>query len=143
MPKLELHRFHGDPLLWPEFWDLYNVAVYTNYQIPIVQKFVHLKSLLSGEAAKCIASIETTESNYIIAVERLQQRYGEKDAQGHRLMIKLTEMKNIDGYKSAREAVDDLTATIRALQVQGVSADEYGALLMPLIETRMPKSWKL
>ena len=143
LPKVELHHFHGDPLLWPEFWDLYNVAIHMNCQVPVIQKFVHLKSLLLGEAAKCIASIETTESNYVIAVERLQLRYGKKDAQRYRLMTKLTEMKNIDSYKSAREAVDDLTATIRALQVQGVSADEYGVLLMPLIETRMPKSWKL
>ena len=144
LPKLELKHFYGDPLLWPEFWDLYNVAVHVNCEVPIIQKFAHLKSLLSGDAAKCIASIETTESNYLIAVEqRLQHRYGKKDAQRHRLMTKLTEMKNIDSYKSAREAVDDLTATIRALRVQGVSADEYGALLMPLIETRMPKSWKL
>jgi len=98
LPKLELKKFNGDPLMWPEFWDLYDVAIHTNSDVPIVQKFAHLKSLLIGEAAKCIASIATTEANYSTAVDRLQNRNGKKEAQRHRLMAKLTEMRNLENY---------------------------------------------
>jgi len=52
-------------------------------------------------------------------------------------------MKHLEDYKTLRDGVDELTATIRALQVQGVSYTEYGTLLMPIVEARMPKSWKL
>jgi len=49
----------------------FHVAVHANSQVPMVQKFAHLKSLLRGEAAKCIASIPTTAVNYDVAVDRL------------------------------------------------------------------------
>ena len=51
LPKLELQRFNGETMAWPEFWDLFHVAIHVNSQVPTVQKFAHLKSLLRGEAA--------------------------------------------------------------------------------------------
>jgi len=143
LPKLELRPFSGEATMWPEFWDLFQVAVHANSQVPTVQKFTHLKSLLRGEAAKCIASIPTTASNYDVAIERLQSRYGKPEVLRHRLLTKITEMKHLENYKTLRDGVDDLTATVRALEVQGVSHTEYGTLLMPIVEARMPKAWKL
>ena len=59
-------------------------------------------------------------------------------------MTKLADMKPIDqSNKAMRDAVDELCATVRALQVQGVTPDQYGALLMPLIESKLPKDWRL
>ena len=51
LPKTNLWKFSGDVLVWPELWDIFRVAVYDNVEIPTVQKFVYLKSLLSDEAA--------------------------------------------------------------------------------------------
>jgi len=79
LPKLELRPFNGETTAWPEFWDLFHVAVHANSQVPIVQKFAHLKSLLWGEAAKFIASIPTTAVNYDVAIDRLQSRYGKPE----------------------------------------------------------------
>ena len=42
-----------------------------------------------------------------------------------------------------RDGVYDLTSTVRVLEVQGVSHTEYGTLLMPIVEARMTKAWKL
>jgi len=143
LPKLELRPFNGEITAWPEFWDLFHVAIHANSQVPTVQKFAHLKPLLRGEAAKCIASIPTTESNYGVAIDRLQSRYGKPEVLRHRLLMKITEMKHLENYKTLRDGVGELTATIRALEVQGVSYAEYGTLLMPIVEVRMPKSWKV
>ena len=143
LPKLQLRVFDGETTLWPEFWDLFQVAVHNNPQLPVVQKFVHLKSLLRGEAATCIAAIPTIESNYSVAVDRLQGRYGKPESLRYRLLTKISDMKPLENYKTLRDGVDDLTATIRALEVQGVSHKEYSTLLMPIIEARMPKAWRL
>ena len=143
LPKLELQPFNGETTAWPEFWDLFHVAIHINSQVPTVQKFAHLKSLLRGEAAKCIASIPTTESNYKVAIDRLQSRYGKPELLRHRLLTKITEMKHLENYKTLRDGVDELTATIRALEVQGVSEAEYGTILVPIVEARMPRYWKL
>ena len=121
----------GDVLDWPEFWDIFRVAVHENIDIPPVQKFVYLKSLLTGEAAGYVANFKTEEANYDVAVERLQSRYGKDEVQRNRLMTNLADMKPTDqSNKAMRDAVDELCATVRALQVQGVTPDQYGALLM-------------
>ena len=123
---------------------IFRVAVHDNIDIPPVQKFVYLKSLLTGEAAGYLANFKTEEANYELAVERLQSRYGEDDVQRNRLMTKLADVKPIDqSNKAMKDTVDELCATVRALQVQGVTPDQYGALLMPLIESKLPKDWRL
>ena len=144
LPKTDLRKFSGDVLDWPEFWDIFRVAVHDNIDIPPVQKFVYLKSLLTGEAAGYVANFKTEEANYELAVERLQSRYGKDDVQWNRLMTKLADMKPIDqSNKAMRDTVDELCATVRALQVQVVTPDQYGALFMPLIESKLPKDWRL
>ena len=45
--------------------------------------------------------------------------------------------------KAMRDALDELCATVRALEVQGVTTEQYGTLLMPLIESKLPKDWRL
>ena len=88
--------------------------------------------MLTGETAGYVADFKTEEANYDVAVERLQSRYGKDEVQRNRLMTKLEDMKPIDqSNKAMRDAVDELCATVRALQVQGVTPDQYGALLMP------------
>ena len=68
-------------LEWPEFWDIFRVAVHDNVEIPTVQKFVYLKSLLSDKAAGYIVNIKTEEANYKVAVKRLASRYGKDEVQ--------------------------------------------------------------
>ena len=71
LSKTDLRKFRGDDLDWPEFWDLFRVDVHDNPEIPPIQKFVYLKSLLTGEAAGHVANIKTEEANYDIAVQHL------------------------------------------------------------------------
>ncbi|XP_068734446.1 uncharacterized protein [Montipora capricornis] len=144
LPKNDLREFSDDVLDWPEFWEIFRVAVHDNIDIPPIQKFVYLKSLLTGEAAGYVANFKTEKANYELAVERLQSRYGKDEVRRNRLKTKLAEMKPIDQSKKAmRDTVDELCATFRAPQVQGVTPDQYGALLMPLIESKLPKDWRL
>ena len=105
---------------------------------------MYLKSLLTNEAAGYVANIRTQEANYEVAVNRLKSRYGKDEVQRNRLMTKLADMKSLDqSNKAMRDAVDELCATVRALEVQGVTTEQYGALLMPLIETKLPKDRRL
>ena len=144
LPKTDLRKFSGDVLDWPEFWDIFRVAVHDNPEIPSVQKFVYLKSLLTSKAAGYVANIKTEEANYDVAVQRLQSRYGKDEVQRNRLMSKLADMKPLkQSNKAMRDAVDELCATVGALQVQGVTPEQYGAFLMPLIESKLPKDWRL
>ena len=144
LPKTVLRKFSGDVLDWPEFWDVFRVAVHDNREIPPVQKFVYLKSLLTGEAPGYVGNIKTEEDNYDVALQRLQSRYGKDEVQRNRLMTKLADMKPLEhSNKAVRDTVDELCAIVQALQVQGVTPEQYGFLLMPLIESKLPKDWRL
>jgi len=139
LPKTDLRKFSGDVLDWPEFWDIFRVTIHDNVEIPTVQKFVYLKSLLYDEAAGYIANIKTEEANYEVAVQRLTSRYGKDEVQKTRLMTKLAEMKALEqSNKAMRDALDELCATVRVLELQGVTTEQYGTLLMPLIESKLP-----
>ena len=79
LPKTDLRTLSGDFLDWPEFWDIFRVAVHDNIDIPPVQKVVYLKSILTGEAAGYVANFKTEEANYEVAVERLQSKGPPRD----------------------------------------------------------------
>ena len=81
LPRTDLRKFSGDVLDWPEFWDIFRVAMHDKIDIPPVQKFVYVKSLLTGEAARYVANFKIEEANYELAVERLQSRYGKDGVQ--------------------------------------------------------------
>jgi len=107
LPKTDVRKFSGDVLEWPEFWDIFRVAVHDNVEIPTEQKFAYLKSLLSDEAAGYIANIKTEEANYEVAVKRLASRYGKDEVQKSRLMTKLADMKPLEqSNKAMRDALD-------------------------------------
>mgnify|MGYP006323764569 CR=1 FL=1 len=76
LPKLQLRRFTGNELEWQEFIAMFDVSVHQT-DLPPIQKFIHLKSLLSNEAALCVANIELSDQNYAIAYDRLTARFGD------------------------------------------------------------------
>jgi hypothetical protein len=78
LPKLELPKFKGDPLNWVSFWDQFN-AIINNSDMPCVNKFTYLISLLDGEAKQVIDGLTLTEANYNVACELLHKRYGRKE----------------------------------------------------------------
>ena len=74
----------------------------------------------------------------------LQSHYGTDEVQRNQLMTKLAGMKPFEqSNKAMRYAVDELFATVRVLRVQGITPVQYGVLLMPLIESKLPKDWRL
>ena len=48
LPKLKLPVFNGEVTEWPTFWDSYEVAVHKIAQLPNVQKFTYLRTLVIG-----------------------------------------------------------------------------------------------
>ena len=109
LPKTDLRKFSGDVLDSPEFWDIFRVAVHENPEVPQVQKFVYLKSLLTGEAAGYVANIKTEEAHYDVAVQRLRSCYGKVEVQRNCLMTKLADLKPLEqSNKAMRDAVNEL-----------------------------------
>ena len=76
LPKLNLPVFKGNVMEWLTFWDLYNVAVHCNDSLSPVQKFTHLRTLVTKDA---IAGLTLTDANYDEAIKILKDRFGNKE----------------------------------------------------------------
>lgn len=65
--------------MWHEFWDQFETAIHENSELSKTEKLTHLKSYLVGPAARAIAGLKITESNYDAAIDMLKERFGRKD----------------------------------------------------------------
>ena len=78
LPKLELKKFHGNPMHWYPFWESFESAVQKNPNLSSVDKFNYLKSLLTGTAQSSVTGLALTSANYEKAVNLLKQRFGNR-----------------------------------------------------------------
>lgn len=74
MPQLELQKFNGDYAQWTVFKDLFGQMI-EQRELTKPEKFMYLRSNLSGEASDLIQSLRITAENYDLAWEMLEERY--------------------------------------------------------------------
>lgn len=78
LPAIHLPVFDGAYGSWHAFKDLFTSMVHHQKDLSPVQKFIHLKSSLRGEAAGLVSTLECTNENYQKAWEALTVRYDNK-----------------------------------------------------------------
>ena len=146
LPKLELPTFSGDVTKWPSFWDQFS-AVIDGSDLPEVSKFVYLLSLLTAEAKLSVKGLTISAAHYQIAKDILVQRYGRKE---RIIFTHVQQLRNITvpGNITCENTVlwklqDELLAHVRSLEALGVTGDQYGVILTPLILSRLPQDVRL
>lgn len=140
LPKLVLPKFRGDVTQWQNFWDSFNSSIHTNLQLSQIDKFNHLHSLLEGQAARSIQGLPRTEANYNAAIDTLHKRFGKPQniiSKHMDEMLKITGCIN-DNASQLRAVYDRISINIRGLESLGVSSNQYGSLLIPVIMSKMP-----
>ena len=145
LPKLSLPKFKGNITNWKTFWDSFQSAIHNNKDISDIDKFNYLNSLLEGTATRCVKGLTISEANYKSAIEILTERFGKPkqliSAQMDQLM-KLQPCQN-DRPSSLRFIYDKINVHVRGLSTLGVSSDEYGSLLIPIIMSKLPSEIRL
>ncbi|XP_045130677.1 uncharacterized protein LOC123515856 [Portunus trituberculatus] len=104
--NFQLPTFKGDVLTWPEFWNLFTVAVHDSKAYSPVEKLVHLKEHLDGESARSIRGLPTTGDNYDVAIRILKERYGKEKFRQESVMAKLLSMPCIKEGEDLQENED-------------------------------------
>ena len=139
LPKLSLPKFRGDVTNWSAFWDSYRSAVHENTSITIVDKFNYLNSLLEGPAARAIQGLTLNEGNYESAIGLLKDRFGRPQQIISAHMEELIKVSPCVGDKpsSLRYVYDKINVNIRGLSAMGITATQYGSLLIPIIMTKL------
>ena len=143
---LKLPKFCGDYETWPEFWNLFKVSAHDNQLFSPVEKFVHLKAYLVGQAEVAVQGLLFTDQGYLKAVETLKERFDRPDLRRQVLIQRLlstTPVYSDSDLVRLRRMVDGLVAEVRALETMGVLPDSYSVLLMPVLMSCIPEPWKI
>ena len=141
LPKLTLPKFRGDITKWISFWDSFKSAVHENGPLSAIDKFNYLNSLLEGHASRAIQGLSLTEANYESAIEILNERFGRKQQIISAHMDELLKLPNCLGTErstSLRNVYDKISVHVRGLASLGVSSEQYGGLLIPVIMAKLP-----
>ena len=80
LTKTPLPVLDGDRRKWLSFWDVFKSEVHDVKDISNVTKLNFLKGQLSQQVKMRVEGIMTTEDNYNLLVETLQDNYGDKIA---------------------------------------------------------------
>lgn len=75
LPHIDLPRFRGELTSWQSFWDRFTALV-DESDLPLVNKFTYLLSLLEGEASCVVKGLSLTSKNYKVACGMLKERLG-------------------------------------------------------------------
>ena len=145
LPKLVLPRFKGDVKDWSAFWDSFKSAIHDNNDIPKVDKFNYLKSLLEGTAFKTVQGLTLTDRNYDSAIQLLKERFGNPQQIISAHMEGLLKVSICTGDRpgSLRAVYDKIMVHIRGLETLGVTSEQYGSMLIPVIMTKFPSDIRL
>jgi hypothetical protein len=145
LPKITLPRFNGDVTKWNTFWDSFNSAIHTNTDIANIDKFNYLKSLIEGPAARTIQGLTLTNSNYETAIKLLEERFGKRQQIVSAHMDELLKIPSCssDKSQSLRLVYDKISVHTRGLATLGISPDQYGSLLIPVIMSKLPNEIRL
>ena len=123
--------------------------MHNNDDLPNVQKFTYLHSVLTGNAVQTIEGFEVTGANYQPAVECLKHRYGRKRVIVSSLVKSVIKMdaKSSVSASSLRDLYDTLKNRTRALEALGENPVSHGCILLPMFETKLPlkllEKWEL
>ena len=145
LPKLTLPEFGGEVQEWLPFWEQFSAVVHEKEDLPVVTKFSYLRSLLTGEAKKAIAGLSLTASSYTTACDILKERFGrtEKIIFAHVQALLGVQVPDRPSVEALWTLYSDVQSHIRSLSSLGISGEQYGVILTPLILSRLPASLRL
>ena len=106
-----------------------------------MQKIQYLNSYLVKTAKKCIEGFPPTNSNYSEALDLLKTRYGNPQLVISAHMVKIMQIERITKDRNAtelRNLLDTVESHVRSLGSQGANKDHAGALLIPILQEKLP-----
>ena len=135
-----LPKFQGDITTFSTFIDSFESAIDKNPELSVIDKFNYLSSLVKGPAARAIQGLTLSEANYESAKEILKQRYGGPQQVIPAHMDELLKILSCVGEKSSqlRYVYDKVSIHVRGLESLGVTAEQYGSMLIPVAMSKLP-----
>ena len=146
LPKLSIETFDGSPLKFQSFLESFQNSVDSNENLSKNEKFLYLKGLLKGQAAKAIEGLTVSQENYESALEIIKSRFGKTKlliATHVDALLKIKPVLDSRNVQKLRGLFDDLETHIRNLRSLGINSDDYGPVLIPCLINKLPEDIRL
>lgn len=143
LPEVELYKFAGDLKNWLTFWNQFR-NIHENKNITNADKFHYLiqSTKIRSEAREIIESFPVTDENYPLAIESLVERYGRNELLIDFYVRELIKLVLDNATKKKHDSLSSLynklSTQLRALSSLGVTTDQCGTILYPLVESSLP-----
>ncbi|XP_078049864.1 uncharacterized protein LOC144476618 [Augochlora pura] len=139
LPEMRLPMFDGTIENWTSYYDIFSSVIERNDNLTAVQKLQYLRSTLTGKAAACIKSLETTDSNYLDAIEILKEKF---DCPRKTILRHCDAIQNMPRLaKDTPEAIDEMLDTLnqhlRALKNLGEPIESWNSFLVSTILSKI------
>jgi hypothetical protein len=139
LPKLKLPTFDGSFTKWTAFWDTVSADVLKGDYADIT-KFNYIVGQLEGTALDSVTGIHASGDNLGTLTKVLDERFGQprKIIRAH--VTELLDLPNpVHTYASLSGFYNKVMGNIRSLETLKVDIAECAAILVPIIERKLPK----
>ncbi|XP_057371827.1 uncharacterized protein LOC130692777, partial [Daphnia carinata] len=146
LTALELKKFNGDIQQWRPWWEAFRVSIHENSSLKDVERFAYLEKYLEGTAARIIAGLPITGTNYSRAIQLLERRYGQNHliAQSHiKSLFNLPNVEKLEHTRNLTTLVDSALVHIRALEDLNISLDQYSIMIKTILLERIPNELQI
>ena len=133
--KIEEQRQKLQWNCWKSFKETFVAAVHRRTDLTNIEKFTYLRSLLDKTALQAIEGFFLTAENYTAAWRLLNERFGNEQISISSYMNKILNISPVylPNVRSFRELYGNVESNVRALENFGVSYEQFGSLLIPIV----------
>ncbi|UYV75673.1 hypothetical protein LAZ67_13000972 [Cordylochernes scorpioides] len=142
LPELALKSYDGSLEGWLPWWAQFS-KIHENKNLSDSDRFLYLRQAIvpNSEAYRVVASYPVTGANYALAVQALQERFGDPniltELYVRRLLISVISNVKREN-RNLSSLYDELSSHLRSLETLGIDPQLSGIFLYPLVESSLP-----
>lgn len=139
LPELKLPMFSGKLREWITFRDSFTSMIHDNEHLSTIDKFTYLRTSVTGDALREIASIELSAANYTIAWSTLKSNYENKKLIAKSYLDALFAIKSMEkeSYEQLNRVVGEFETNVMMLQKIGEETDGMSTILQHMVCQRL------
>ena len=145
LPKLVISPFDGNTLNWTTFWDQFESSIHSKRGISDIDKLSYLRSFLAPVTLETISGLTLSSQNYSEAIDLLKNRYGNPQTLINSYMEQFVNLETVTKTNDVirlRKLFNKVESSMRNLRSLGVDSDNYGKLLVPVLNSKLPSDMR-
>ena len=128
---------------WTTLWDQFESSIHSKRGISDIDKFSNLRSFLAPVALETISGLTLSSQNYSEAIDLLKNRCGNPQTLINSSLEQFVNLETVTKTNDVirlRKLFNKVENSIRNLRSLCVDSDNYGKLLVPVLNSKLPSN---